>query len=225
MNNPESLLTIKSVNFIRDGRRIIQNINFSVLRGECIVFTGANGTGKTTTLNILAGLLKPTSGEVFIQGISIYAFPQLAKKHIGFLADKPPLYHDLTIQEYFSLIAKLRAVSKSTRQTIIDSTLAKLNLTQYRNYLIGTLSKGLQQRVGIAQAILHQPALLLLDEPTQGLDPDQTDSFIHLLNEYKQHAAIILSSHNFPEVESICDRHLHFSNQEIKDYDLQHCPA
>lgn len=223
--NCEHLMAVKNLSYVRHHRRIIQNVNFSVKCGECIVFTGANGTGKSTTLNILAGLLKPTSGHVHIHQLNVHQLPLLAKQWMGFLPDKPPLYHELTVSEYLQLAAKLRQIPKVDRVLIINQTLQTLGLTHHHNHLIGTLSKGQQQRVGIAQAILHRPKLLLLDEPTQGLDPDQIESFLNMLHEYKKHSAIILSSHNFLEVEFLCDRRLQFTHQGIKEYDRNDCPA
>jgi ABC-2 type transport system ATP-binding protein len=223
----KNILSVKNLAYVRHSQRIIQNLNLNVGIGECIVLTGANGTGKSTTLNILAGLIRPTSGHAFIQGQNIHNhfYSLLCKKQLGFLPDKPPLYHELTIKEHLNLIAKLRLISKQEREAMIEYTLERLNIKQYQHRLIGTLSKGQQQRVGIAQTLLHKPTVLLLDEPTQGLDPDQIDSFLQWLNEYKQQAAILLSSHHFTEVEFICNRRLQFTRQGITEHDIQHCTA
>jgi ABC-2 type transport system ATP-binding protein len=154
-------------------------------------------------------------------------FPLLTKKLLGFLPDKAPLYHELTVNEYLNLVAKLRQIPARDCPSRIHNTITDLNLKQQQHCIIGTLSKGQQQRVGIAQALLHHPTLLLLDEPTHGLDPDQIDSLVSLLCQYKKHAAIVLSTHHFNEMESLCNRRLQFTEQGIKEheYDLNDCPA
>lgn len=221
------IVSCQNVTYTHQGRCIIQNLNFSVKRGECIVLTGTNGTGKTTTLNLLAGLIRPSSGRILVNGLNIHHFPLPTKKLLGFLPDKAPLYHELTVSEYLNLVAKLRQIPVSEHAARINKTLADLNLKPQQHRIIGTLSKGQQQRVGIAQAILHHPILLLLDEPTHGLDPDQIESLVYLLCQYKKQAAIILSTHHFNEMESLCNKRFQLTEQGIKqyEYDLNDCPA
>jgi ABC-2 type transport system ATP-binding protein len=203
----------------------IRDLSFTVNRGECMAFIGKNGTGKTTLLNLLAGLIKPHAGHILIQGFNIHTLPILAKQFMGFLPDQCPLYSELTVREYLNFIAKLRKISKSDISDRLEEALEKLNLKQNQHHLIGILSKGLKQRVGLASVILHRPAVLLLDEPTQGLDQNQIEDFQFLLSEYKKNAAIILSTHYLNEVKSICDHALQFSTEGIKDYDFNYCPA
>ncbi len=186
---------------------------------------GTNGSGKTTTLSLLAGLLQPNQGQVLIHGIDIHTHPLLAKPYIGFLPDHPPLYPELTVRENLEHSAKLRQVPNETIQTTIDYHLEALSLTQQDRQIVATLSKGQKQRVGILQALLHQPTVLLLDEPTQGLDTQQLEIFLSFLQEYKKKAAIIFSSHHLYEVESLCDSILQFNSQGMSVHDSHHCPA
>ncbi len=219
----QDLVTVKNVSYGYPTQGMQRALSFTVRRGECMALIGANGSGKTTTLNLLAGLLRPQRGEVLIQGINIHTHPRRAKLHLGFLPDFLPLYLDLTVMEYLSFIAKLRQIPKLKRKDAIAETIEQLNLAPYRQYLIGRLSKGLKQRVGLAQAILHRPSVLLLDEPTQGLDTIHIEIFQELLKNYKKNAAIILSTHYLNEVEGILDHALQFNSEGITSYDLHHC--
>jgi len=216
------LVSVKNLSYTRP-QWAMRDLSFSVNRGECMAFIGKNGSGKTTTLNLIAGLIKPHAGHILIQGFNIHTLPILAKQFIGFLPDQCPLYFELTVREYLSFIAKLRQISKSDIPDHVEEVLEKLNLKRHQHYLIGILSKGLKQRVGLASAILHRPSVLLLDEPTQGLDQSQIEDFQLLLSQYKKEAAIILSTHYLNEVKSICDHALQFSTEEIKAYDFNHC--
>jgi ABC-2 type transport system ATP-binding protein len=216
------LVSVQNLSYTRPQWRM-RDLSFTLNRGECMAFIGKNGTGKTTTLNLIAGLIKPHAGNILIQGFNIHTLPILAKQFIGFLPDQCPLYFELTVREYLGFIAKLRQISKSDIPEHVEESLEKLNLKRHQHHLIGTLSKGLKQRVGLASAILHRPSVLLLDEPTQGLDQNQIEDFQLLLSQYKKNAAIILSTHYLNEVKSICDHALQFSAEEIKVYDFNHC--
>lgn len=217
-----SLVSVQNLTYIRP-QIMIRDVTFNVSRGECMALIGKNGTGKTTVLNLLAGLIKPNAGQILIQGFNIHTLPILAKQFIGFLPDHCPLYPDSSVQEYLNFIAKLRQIPKSQRVDTIEEVIENLNLKRHQHHLIGTLSKGLKQRVGIASVILHRPSVLLLDEPTQGLDQTQIEDFQLLLSEYKKNAAIILSTHYLNEVESICDKTLQFSSEGIQIDDFNHC--
>ena len=216
------LVSVENLSYTRP-QWAIRDLSFSVNRGDCMAFIGKNGTGKTTTLNLIAGLIKPHAGHILIQGFNIHTLPILAKQFIGFLPDQCPLYCELTVREYLGFIAKLRQISKSDIPDHVEEALEKLNLKRHQHHLIGLLSKGLQQRVGLASTIVHRPSVLLLDEPTQGLDQSQIEDFQLLLSQYKKNAAIILSTHYLNEIESICDHALQFSTEEIKVYDFNHC--
>lgn len=218
----ESLVSVQNLTYIRP-QLVIRDLTFAVSRGACMALIGKNGTGKTTLLNLLAGLIKPHTGQILIQGLNIHTLPIFAKQFIGFLPDHCPLYAELTVKEYLDFIAKLRQIPKSDMTDRIEQAMENLNLKRHQNHLIGILSKGLKQRVGIASAILHRPSVLLLDEPTQGLDQSQIEDFQLLLSEYKKNAAIIVSTHYLNEVESICDQALQFSTTGIEVYDFNHC--
>lgn len=220
-----TLLSVENLTFYRHTQLIIDNLSFDVERGECLALTGPNGAGKTTTLNLLAGLIKPHAGTIFIQGVDFQKEPVLIKKQIGFLPEKPPLYYELTVLEYLRLAAKLRRIPKELIEATIQKTIERLDLLAYQNYLIGSLSRGSQQRVGIAQAMLHEPDILILDEPTQGLDETQMLSFQALLSGLKSRAAIILSTHYLHEVKPICDKMLQFSKKGIELHDFRHCES
>ncbi len=218
----DPLVLVQNLTYLRP-QLVIQNLTFVVQRGECMALIGKNGTGKTTMLNLLVGLIKPHAGQIFMQGFNIHTLPILAKHRIGFLPDNCPLYPDLTIREYLNFIAKLRQIPNTDLVNAIEQAIESLNLKRHQHHLIGVLSKGLKQRVGIASVILHRPSVLLLDEPTQGLDQSQIEDFQCLLNEYKKDAAIILSTHYLNEVESICDKTLQLSSQGIQIHDFNDC--
>ena len=216
------LIAVENLSYTRP-QWAMRHLSFTVNRGQCMALIGKNGTGKTTTLNLIAGLIKPQAGEILMGGFNIHTRPILAKQLTGFVPDQCPLPGELTIREYLAFMVKLRHISKPERTDCIEEALEKLNLQRHQHRLIGMLSKGLKQSVGLASAIVHRPAVLLLDEPTQGLDQSQIENFQQLLSQYKQKAAIILSTHYFNEIEFICDKALAFSPQAIEAYDFNHC--
>ncbi len=154
-------------------RWAVQDIDLHVRHGEILGLLGPNGAGKSTTMGMLSGCLAATKGQVFLGGISLQDNPSLAKKNLGYLPEQPPVYPELTVNEYLSFCAQLHGIPKKERQKSIELALEDCGLTQMRTRLIANLSKGYQQRVGIAQAIIHRPAVVILDEPTVGLDPIQ----------------------------------------------------
>ena len=184
----------------------VDEVSLELKRGEILGFLGPNGAGKTTSMQMLTGNLAPSSGAIRICGVDLFEHPTAAKAHIGYLPETPPLYRELTIMEYVDLAARLHRVAKSARAAAVDDALTRCGLTDVARQLIGTLSKGYQQRVGIAQAVVHRPDVVILDEPTIGLDPNQIREIRKLIRELGTHHSVILSTHILPEVESVCDR-------------------
>lgn len=184
----------------------VNNVSVELKRGEILGFLGPNGAGKTTTMQMLTGNLAPTSGAISICGVDLFERPTAAKARIGYLPEHPPLYRELTVREYLDLAARLHRVPKANRTAAIDDALARCGLIEVSKKLIGTLSKGYQQRTGIAQAIVHQPDVVILDEPTVGLDPNQIREIRNLIHELGANHSVILSTHILPEVEGVCDR-------------------
>ncbi len=166
---------------------------------------GSNGAGKSTIMNIMCGVLKQTKGDVFIKGINIKDKPVDAKKLIGFLPQKPPLHLDLTLEEYLVHSANIRRLSKNKIPSAVEDVMRECGITHFRKRLIRNLSGGYQQRVGIAQAIIHKPELVVLDEPTNGLDPNQIVEVRNLIKDIAQERTVILSTHILSEVQAICN--------------------
>ena len=184
----------------------VRDVSFTAAQGQILGFLGPNGAGKTTTMQMLTGNLAPTEGEISICGIDLLAKPTQAKARIGYLPENPPLYRELTVDEYLVLAVKLHRVPKRERKRAVDRAKERCGLGDVGRKLIGTLSKGYQQRVGIAQAIAHEPDVVVLDEPTVGLDPNQIRDIRTLVRELGGAHSVILSTHILPEVEAICDR-------------------
>jgi ABC-2 type transport system ATP-binding protein len=184
----------------------VAGLSLELKRGEILGFLGPNGAGKTTTMQMLTGNLAPSRGAVKICGIDLFDEPSAAKARIGYLPETPPLYRELTVREYVDLAAQLHRVPKTTRAAAVDDALVGCGLKDVAKKLIGTLSKGYQQRVGIAQAIVHRPDVVILDEPTVGLDPNQIREIRNLIRELGRDRSVILSTHILPEVETVCDR-------------------
>jgi len=184
----------------------IEGLSFKIEKGEIVGFLGPNGAGKTTTMKILTGSMAPTSGQVKISGVDVFEEPIKAKSHIGYLPETPPLYMDMKVQDYLAYVASLRGVTKDLKADYINEALEHLDLKSVRGRMIGHLSKGFKQRVGVAQAIVSKPDVLILDEPTVGLDPTQVAHFRELLAELKGKHTIILSTHILPEVQASCEK-------------------
>jgi ABC-2 type transport system ATP-binding protein len=187
-------------------RTAVDGVSLELKRGEILGFLGPNGAGKTTTMQMLTGNLAPSMGSITICGVDLLDQPVAAKARIGYLPETPPLYRELTVREYVDLAARLHRVPKTARGMAVADALTRCGLAEVANKLIGTLSKGYQQRVGIAQAIAHQPDVVILDEPTVGLDPNQIREIRNLIRELGRDRSVILSTHILPEVEGVCDR-------------------
>ncbi len=193
----------------------VEDLNFSVSSGHIYGFLGANGAGKTTTMNMIAGTLAPTFGEIYVCGHNIITDPIEAKKHIGYLPENPPLYNELTIEEYLSFVAKAKRFSNIEAKDQINNAMQATNIYDKKNALISTLSKGYRQRVGIAQAMIGKPEIIILDEPTVGLDPRQVVEIRSLISRLSHNSTVILSSHILSEVAEICDKLMIISNGHL----------
>lgn len=183
----------------------IDHLNFKIEKGQVYGFLGPNGAGKSTTMNIMTGYLGATEGEVLIDGHDILKEPKEAKKHIGYLPEIPPLYVDMQVMEYLEFAAELKGIPKQQRESAIDEVIQMAKLEDVKMRLIRNLSKGYRQRVGLAQAILGFPEIIILDEPTVGLDPKQIIEIRELIRELAKKHTVILSSHILAEIREVCD--------------------
>ena len=199
------MLEVKNLVKRYGNKYAVDDISFTVERGEILGFLGPNGAGKSTTMNIITGYLSSTEGTVTIDGHEILEDPIAAKSHIGYLPEQPPLYMDMTVKEYLNFMYELKKV-KLPRQKHIEDICRTVKIDHVYTRLIRNLSKGYKQRVGVAQALLGSPELLILDEPTVGLDPKQIIEIRNLIKELGKNHTVILSSHILPEVQAICER-------------------
>lgn len=203
---PETLIAVTGVSRFYGDHCAVNDVSFEVRRGEILGFLGPNGAGKTTMMLIICGALAPSRGRVSVAGYDIVEAPKAAKNHIGFLPEDPPLYLDLTVDQYLDYCACLRRVPAAERPGAITRCKERCGLEGVGGRLLGNLSKGFQQRAGIAQAIIHRPAAVILDEPTVGLDPSQIVEIRGLIRELGAAHSVILSTHILSEVQSLCDR-------------------
>jgi len=184
----------------------VDHVSFTVNKGEILGFLGPNGAGKTTTMRILTGFMPATSGTAKISGFDVFNDSLEVRRHIGYLPENPPLYLDMSVAGYLDFVARIKNVPAEKRAQRVDESLEKTNLTDKRNELIKRLSRGYKQRVGLAQALVHDPDVIILDEPTVGLDPKQIIEVRHLIKGLAGSHTIILSTHILPEVSMTCDR-------------------
>ena len=191
----------------------INEISFKVNSGEIVGFLGPNGAGKSTTMKIISCFIKPTSGDVLVDGVSIHKDELSVKSKIGYLPEHNPLYEDMYVRESISFIAQMHNIKNI--KVAVQGVIEKVGLVKEAHKKIGQLSKGYKQRVGIAQAIVHDPKVLILDEPTSGLDPNQLEDIRALIKELGKNKTVILSTHIMQEVESICDRIVVIKNGSI----------
>lgn len=200
------LMSIKHLTRHYGNLKAVDAVNFDLNRGEVLGFLGPNGAGKSTTMQMITGNLAPTAGKITINGIDLLDQPKLAKAEIGYLPEQPPLYVELSTDEYLNFCAKINGISQKKRASAINKAIERCGLGEVRARLISNLSKGYQQRVGIAQAIIHNPSIVILDEPTVGLDPIQIREIRKLIRELGNEHSVILSTHILPEVQMTCDR-------------------
>ena len=184
----------------------VQDVSFTASAGEVVGFLGPNGAGKTTTMRLITGYLPPTAGEVLVDGLSVREKPLEAKRKIGYLPELPPIYPEMTVDEYLHFVGRLRRLPTKQRRDAVERACKKTALSDVRHRVLGHLSKGYRQRVGIAQAILHDPPLLILDEPTAGLDPRQILETRQLVRELAGNHTVIVSTHILSEASTSCER-------------------
>ncbi len=202
----EPLVEVKDLVKYYGDRLAVDNISFEVGRGEILGFLGPNGAGKTTTMRIITGYMPPTRGEVKVCDIDVLEKPVEAKRLIGYLPENPPVYSDMTVISYLKFVARLKRVPRNKIKERLDFVLEKCGLKDVKGRIIGNLSRGYRQRVGIAQAIIHDPQIMIFDEPTVGLDPQQVVEIRNLIKEISKDKTVILSTHILSEVTKICNR-------------------
>jgi len=184
----------------------VDSINLQVDRGEVVGFLGPNGAGKSTTMKMLTGFLEPDDGEIFINGIDLKSNPLKAKEYIGYLPEGAPSYSDMIVSDFLSFIGKMRGLSDKSLSNRLEEMADQINLKEMWDRPVETLSKGFKRRVGIAQALIHDPDILILDEPTDGLDPNQKHEMRNLIKKISKNKAIVISTHILEEVEAVCSR-------------------
>lgn len=203
MNEP--IVSVKGLSHQYSVQWAVRDINFELTKNGIYGLLGPNGAGKSTIMNIMCGVIKQTHGEVFIKGVNLGEHPEQAKRHIGFLPQQPPLQNDLTVEEFLIHAANIRLMESSKVKDAVAEVMQKCGISQFRRRLIRNLSGGYQQRVGIAQAIIHKPDFVVLDEPTNGLDPNQILEVRGLIREIAEERTVVLSTHILQEVQALCD--------------------
>jgi ABC-2 type transport system ATP-binding protein len=208
---------IKAVDLVKDFgiRRAVDGVSFEIEKGTVLGFLGPNGAGKTTTIRMVAGFLAPTSGSVRVKGIDVAADPVLAQKHMGYMPETTPLYEDMTVSGFLRFLAEVRGYTGAERSRRVDRALDRCFLQPVKNQTIDTLSKGYRQRTCLAQALLHDPDILLLDEPTEGLDPNQKQVVREMIRDLAAERVVMLSTHVLEEVEAICTRAMIISSGKV----------
>lgn len=209
------MIQIKDLTKDYGSRRAIDRLNFSVSKGDVVGFLGPNGAGKSTTMKIITGFMAPSSGTASVAGFDVFENPLEVKKRIGYLPETPPVYGDMYVRDYLRYVAALKQVPKERIEKLVSNAIEKTNLGDVQKRLIDHLSKGFKQRVGIAQAIVSDPEVLILDEPTVGLDPKQVAEIRELIKSLKGQHTIILSTHILPEVEATCEKVIIINNGHI----------
>ncbi len=187
-------------------RTAVDHISFAVNKGEILGFLGPNGAGKTTTMRMITSFMPATSGTARVAGFDVFDNSLEVRRHIGYLPENPPVYPDMTVESYLDFVARIKGVPSEKRAQRVTDALEKTNITDKRDELIKRLSRGYKQRVGLAQALVHDPDVIILDEPTVGLDPKQIIEVRHLIKNLAGNHTIVLSTHILPEVSMTCDR-------------------
>lgn len=200
------MLSLEDVSRDLAGRTVVRGLALQLRRGEVLGLLGVNGAGKSTTLRMVAGVLAPSRGHVRLGGEDLYEYPELARRRIGYLPEVPPLHAELTPAEFLAFCARLRGVARGAVAVAVDRAIAHCELGEVRRRPIAALSKGFRQRVGLAQAIVHEPELIVLDEPASGLDPVQALKLRQLVRGLGEAHAVVLSTHVLPDVSACCDR-------------------
>jgi len=210
------MIRVEQVSKAYGAIQALSNISFYVAPGEIVGLLGPNGAGKTTLIKILTGYLQPDEGSVAIDGIDVLTRRREVQERIGYLPENAPIYPELSVQRYLQMVADLRRIPSDEQRSRLSDAIRATNLTDRLTQPIGTLSKGYRQRVGLAQAILHRPRLLILDEPSVGLDPTQIVDMRYLIRRLSEHSTILFSSHILSEVEALCDRALVIMNGRVR---------
>lgn len=193
----------------------VRNINFEVNDGEIVGFLGRNGAGKSTTMNMITGFIEPTEGEIIVGGYNIYEKPKKVKKQIGYMPEGTPLYSDLTVKEFVNYMAELKLIPKKERKAAVDKAIESTGLEKVKNNLTRNLSRGYKQRVSMAGAIVGDPKILILDEPTVGLDPKQVIEIRELIKSFKKDHTVLISSHILSEISQLCEKVIIIDKGEI----------
>jgi len=205
-NNEKPLIEIKALDKRFGAIHAVRGISFSVNKGEVLGFLGPNGAGKSTTMKMITGFLEPTSGNISVAGYDIEVNPIEAKEKIGYLPEGAPLYGEMTVLSFLNFIADIRKMHGQYRNRRIEEVIQKIHLDTVRDQTLETLSKGYKRRVGVAHALLHDPEVLIMDEPTDGLDPNQKHEVRTLIHDMAKEKAIIISTHILEEVDAVCTR-------------------
>lgn len=216
------MIEVKNLTKDYGPRRAIDHLNFSVNKGDVVGFLGPNGAGKSTTMKIITGFMAPSSGQASVAGFDVFENPLEVKKRIGYLPETPPVYGDMYVRDYLRYVAELKQVPKERIEKLVNNAIEKTNLGDVQKRLIEHLSKGFRQRVGIAQAIVSDPEVLILDEPTVGLDPKQVAEIRDLIKALKGQHTIILSTHILPEVQATCEKIVIINQGKIVAQDSIH---
>ncbi|MCR5638737.1 MAG: ABC transporter ATP-binding protein [Lachnospiraceae bacterium] len=205
---------------------VVDHLNFSVKKGEVLGFLGPNGAGKSTTMNMMTGYISATEGSVIINGYDVYDNPGMAKRSIGYLPEIPPVYPEMTVKEYLKFAMDLKKVARKDRNDMLNDVMYRTQIADKADKLIKNLSKGYKQRVGLAQAIVGYPEVIILDEPTVGLDPEQIIEFRTLIKKLSKNHTMLISSHILSEIKAVCDEVLIINGGElvVKD-DINNLPS